>query len=311
MLVFSGTLIAVAQHLLYYNNLFNISKPTVGYTRIAGIEGRAGQQRFRPRRINMTTREHLQTLERHCGLSFLIAVALMMTSSPAYAAGYITSGSERASEGGTVGVATGTNLQVYLEAGRSYACTAIPGDTSTQLALDNVVQGPSNDIVAQTRGHFTPVVTAPTIAASQNMRLVLTPQETGLHTFRVETANGTEIIRPECLETTLYGGYNTNVNDFNFLEITNISNQDIVVKVTAVNFDGTVVINGLTQTVPAGRRVDIDVHSAAGNNVFGGIMVTHDGPYGALQANVSQYAGTVADFSLSTSTPLRPRDQAF
>jgi hypothetical protein len=91
--------------------------------------------------------------------------------------------------------------------------------------------------------------------------------------------------------------------------MTNISNKPILVKVTATNYDGNVVINGGQFSIPAGQRVDVDIHSPAGPGVFGSLKLSHDGPLGAVQANLSQYVGSISDFYLAVSIPLVPRDQ--
>ena len=241
--------------------------------------------------------------------SFLALVVILLPSTAA-ATGFITPGSQRASTGGTIGVTAGTEFQIYLEAGRSYACTVIPADSTTTLAISSDVMDPDGDtITVNQRGDYTPIVTAPTGTAAEAMRVTLTPTKDGLHKFTVSTATGTEVVRPECVETTLYGGYNTNVNDFNFLELTNTTNREIRVRITATNFNGDVVINNQEAVIPANRRVDVDIHSAAGNNVFGGLKVTTNGPLGGVLAFLSQYSGTVTDFSLSVSLRLQTRDR--
>jgi hypothetical protein len=244
----------------------------------------------------------------------LLAFSGSLSLESASATGFITPGSPRASNGGTAGVAAGTQFRVYLESGRSYSCTVLPSDSTTTVALSTTVTGPNADITAVARGDYTPVVTAPTTTAAAPMRLSLRPLDSGLHTFTVSTATDTEIVRPECIETTLYGGYNTNVSTFNFLEISNISNKDLKVRINAKNFDGSTVINdgaSSARTIPAGQRVDVDIHTPAGSGVFGSLVITHDGPYGAIQASLSQYTGTVSDFDLTVSEALRPRDQKF
>jgi hypothetical protein len=113
----------------------------------------------------------------------------------------------------------------------------------------------------------------------------------------------------QCNETSLFGGYNTNANPFNFLEISNTTNSTITGKIYATNFDGTVVVNGTAFSVAAGRRTDVDLHTPAGANKYGLLKIIHDGPLGALQANVSFYSGTPADLTLRGTVPVIPRDK--
>jgi hypothetical protein len=128
--------------------------------------------------------------------------------------------------------------------------------------------------------------------------------------FTVDSDNsGGEAARYECVETTIYGGYNTNANPFNFLEVLNITNSEITFYVTAINWDGTKVVDAREYQVGANNRVDVDLHTAAGAARFGLVYVAHNGPYGALKGSVSQYRGGVGSLELATSTPLTPRDQ--
>lgn len=244
--------------------------------------------------------------------TLLLQFAMAMigaVSAPAHATGFITVGSSYAGDGGTVQLATGSIMEVSLEADRSYACTAMAATNGSTLDLSDQVQNPdTTTFTAVKRGNVSPRVTAD--ATLDDNRLALIPTQTGDHRFTVAQATGTEVARVECLETSLFGGYNTNVNDFNFLEITNTTGAVINGTVTARNFDGTVVIDKLPFSVGAENRIDVDVHTAAGADKFGFIKVNHDGPFGALQASVSQYRGTVADFELSESAPLRPREQS-
>jgi hypothetical protein len=98
-----------------------------------------------------------------------------------------------------------------------------------------------------------------------------------------------------CKETTLLGGFNTSVTDFNFIELTNSlqSNEDddgvITGTLIAQNaITDTEIINTSFSVNPK-DRVDFDVHSAAGTGAFGTVFVCHDGPPNSLKAVTSQY----------------------
>ena len=100
----------------------------------------------------------------------------------------------------------------------------------------------------------------------------------------------------QCVETTMFGGFNTSVTDFNFLEIRNTLNratdasETITVRIDATNVvNNSVVFNSATLSLPAGSRRDIDIHSVAGPRAFGPIRLSHDGPPGSIKAVVSQY----------------------
>ncbi len=97
----------------------------------------------------------------------------------------------------------------------------------------------------------------------------------------------------ECIETTLFGGYNTNVTDFNFLEITNVGNgadpNGVNAWVTVVDLNGSILVEGQQYAIAPGTRKDIDIHSIVGPGKYGTIAITHDGAPGTLKAAVTQY----------------------
>ncbi len=99
----------------------------------------------------------------------------------------------------------------------------------------------------------------------------------------------------KAVETTLTGGFNTSVTDFNFLELTNTTSLNglddgvisgIVIGRNAITDQE---ILNLSFSVNPGDRVDIDIHTAAGPGAFGPITVIHNGVPGALKGVVSQY----------------------
>lgn len=98
-----------------------------------------------------------------------------------------------------------------------------------------------------------------------------------------------------CTETTLYGGFNTSVTDFNFIEISNIlsptnySSGIVSGKIQAVDSISNQRILDREFSVSPGDRIDIDVHSVAGAGRFGQVIIYHDGPPGSLKAITSQY----------------------
>jgi hypothetical protein len=98
-----------------------------------------------------------------------------------------------------------------------------------------------------------------------------------------------------CTETTLYGGFNTSVTDFNFVEIsnllttTNLSNGVIIGKIVATDSITNQVLLDREFTINPEDRIDIDIHSVTGAGKFGPIIIYHDGPPGSLRAVTSQY----------------------
>ena len=239
---------------------------------------------------------------------------VLLFPQPSFGADSLLSvGNNTATSGTSLTVNTGDNFLVDLEAGKSYSCEAIPLSTTSLFDFDTTVTGTTGgtppSIISRETGALSPAVTGESGDSADNRLSFLVATSDRYQLNVAAAAGGGEVVRVRCLDTTLYGGYNTNVNDFNFLELSNISNSTITGTTTATNFDGSVVINAQPFSVAAGRRVDVDIHTLAGADKFGILKVTHDGPSGAIQGNVSQYAGTVSNFSLSVSTPLRPVEQ--
>lgn len=245
----------------------------------------------------------------------LLSVACCALATNANAAEFtVTVGSRSADTSGVITAAATDTIKVQFEAGRSYACTAAPRSSVSEFDFSTNIIDPSATRVARKCGNISPVVTTPTATDSgfDDNRLCFTALESGIHTITVETAvGGGEVVRIECLETTLFGGYNTNVNDFNFLELENTTGATITAKVTAKTNSGTTVIDAQEVEIDAGERADVDIHQAAGTDVFGPIIVTHDGPLGALQGRTSLYTGDVSDFNLNGQTPLQSREQSY
>jgi hypothetical protein len=106
------------------------------------------------------------------------------------------------------------------------------------------------------------------------------------------TSTVTEDVIMNCRETTLLGGFNTSVTDFNFLELTNSLNSNngtITGTVVARNAISDTEILNVGFTINPGDRSDIDIHSAAGPGAFGPVFVCHDGPPNSVVAVMSQY----------------------
>lgn len=223
------------------------------------------------------------------------------------AATYITPGTQ-AALGGSQSTLTSAAFSIPVEAGRSYACSLLGSDPNTQLSLTSTETVGDNWSYC---GAVTPKISnGSTDADHANNRVCFVALSTADKAIAAKSdKGGGEAARFECLETTLYGGYNTFVNPWNFLELYNTTNTSIRVYITAVNYDGSTVINSLSYLIPANARQDVDLHTPAGANKYGLVKIAHTGPYGAIQGQVSQYKGPVTGMELTASTPIRPRDQ--
>ena len=259
------------------------------------------------------------------------ALGILLSATSAFANGVVVPGGPTIQDGSTTFPADTVSppdpttaeisFTIALEPNRSYACSLIAKDDLTDLDFHSVLD-PGNALVAVgVIGDVTPALAGDT-GDTGNNRIAIIPSGQGTQTagkYTVNVANQTRQLlgtsslsavgRVDCIETTLYGGYNTSISEFNFLEVLNTTNTAIAGAITATNSDGTVVINQQIFNVAPNRRVDIDLHTAAGPGKFGLIQVVHTGPYGALQAFVSQYEGPISNFALTASLALRPRDK--
>lgn len=247
----------------------------------------------------------------------MFALLLALTS-PAYAVERLLSIGNNAGDvnpsGQGITVNTGDTFLIDLGADRSYACEGFASDIDSNFDWSTAVVGTTGSeeaVTATTAGNIVPIVAGETGGTADN-RIVLTPSTTDRFRITVASAKGSgEVVKIRCLATTLFGGFNTNTNDYNFLELTNRGNQAFAGTITAIDYNGTVAINKAPFTVPAQRRVDIDIHTATGANRYGTIIVTSNAPLGTLIGAVSQYeapgnSNNENNFSLTTTIPLVP-----
>jgi hypothetical protein len=204
-------------------------------------------------------------------------------------------------------------VPVALEANRSYDCSVDSVfSTSTPSIQVKNSDGSDTDVTAnhiQFRGNVAPIIGTGT--GDNLMRSSVTPVTTGVYKLLLTNdLFATNSIKLRCMETTLYGGFNTNANPFNFLELSNVTGVTITGTVRAYNYSGTLVLT-TDFSIPANRRFDVNLHDSTGPSVYGTVVVTHDGPLGAVQGNVSQYSGPASALSLRATVPLTVRDQRF
>lgn len=235
----------------------------------------------------------------------LLALTLLSTS--AYAAGtsfQIVSG--RSVEIGTV-IGNTDSLEFPASTERCYCCELSSHSSigsGVRFGNATVTGGGNPNITVSQRGRAEPRISNSPADISGAARACFTitsdsPDTTHTVIFDIQaglagndTANN---VVAKCYETTLYGGFNTSVTDFNFLEITNTLKENqsdngvisgTVVARNAIN--DTTIVN-LPFSVNPGDRLDIDIHSAAGSGVFGPVSICHNGPGKSVQAVVNQY----------------------
>lgn len=202
-----------------------------------------------------------------------------------------------------ISITGGTDVfNVWAEDGKSYCCEAWSfSRDSSGLRFDTITSSQPGGFTSSERGYATPIMTR-SGSDGQKARQCYTqstsPDGRAIIDFTMKVSNGagTGTLTDgnvRCVETTLYGGFNTVVTDFNFIEITNtltstISDTgDVNVTVKGFGTAGTELFSS-TFTLAAGKRLDVDVHSSAAND-FGPVVITHNGPPGALRAVNAQY----------------------
>lgn len=249
---------------------------------------------------------------------FITLLAFLLLASAA-ATAQVVPGLGHTTNEGRANILSGSSStqSIFLDVNRSYECTILSESDSDTLTLNlraadgSPLDGPTNSF--ELIGDVTPVVSSGTSgAANKDNRFTVTPAVAG--EFLLDTANTSFTTslqsKTNCMETTLYGGYNTNANPYNFLELTNITNFPITGRVRGFNFDGTATVN-TPFNIAANTRFDINIHQAAGANKYGALIVTHNAPFGGLKGSVSQYSGPTTALELRATVPLRPRDQTF
>jgi len=237
--------------------------------------------------------------------SFAFGIALIVTSLDCNAQLLVTPGVSAV--GGDITALTSTTVNVKVDSGyTSYECLLVGSRANSDLSIT-----PSN-LTESVPWRCGDVV--PTLAVgsgdqdSGDNRICFFGGYTTGSQLRATIASGVsggEPARFTCEETTLYGSFNTFVNSFNFLEITNTSNGVAEVLVYTRDYSGRVVSEW--DTISAYSRKDIDIHSLVGPNKYGWIALGHNMPSGSVTARLSQYRMTGSSMELSVSEELKTR----
>jgi len=179
---------------------------------------------------------------------------------------------------------------------RSYCCSAIASNTRTTFTSLVDILSISSDpaLPFEYREHYEPQITEGANPGTTE-RICFTSKTTGALNGRIEvpseeSASSFEKLRLQCNETTLYGKFNTAAGEINFLEITNLSGQDVRVHVRGQSESngGAEAINvqlvlpaSITRPTP---RTDFGIDSLVEQGAFGTLQITHDAPPGGLTA---------------------------
>ena len=123
----------------------------------------------------------------------------------------------------------------------------------------------------------------------------------------VEGGNGGGCYQVSLRETTLFSPWTSRAAGFEgFIEVHNNTNASVNVTLTGYNDMGVQQGAGVTFAVPANATV----FKTAGDagvplNIFAGVVLTHDGTFGAISGNITTLNGANG---LSFDSPFTPRD---
>ena len=135
---------------------------------------------------------------------------------------------------------------------------------------------------------------------------------TGTHSINVDSHTGSSVpAQISCFETSLYGGFNTvnAANPVNFLEITNLTTESIKWQAVFYSTAG-VELHRTDATIGSLSRTDFGLQDVGAlQNTFGSIVLAHDGPVGAIKANISRYTFDGANLDITAVTSLSERVQ--
>ena len=195
-----------------------------------------------------------------------------------------------------------SGFQIYIEGSyqRSFCCTllnsttdGLPGFT-TQSGFFGV---PADSLI--NRG-FSGNATGPTFVNSRRKCWHEDPveQNLGPRSLGIGQPGVAQPIDVMCEETTLIGGFNTSVTDFNFLELSATSDSGAAQQ----NISGVIILSTTVSpeelTIPftldfAGAtevRQDFSIHDRLGGRAdFGQVQIIHNAAPGVLKGRVTQY----------------------
>ena len=195
-------------------------------------------------------------------------------------------------------LATSTSVFARVENNRSYCCQIIHfGDSSVVPSFTSLAPNLGMVLNLANRGKDAPWTGAGGNSVASRKCFRYEREDATANSFITLGIGASTPPIPDarlrCQDTTLYGGFNTVVTDFNFIEVTNTSIATDVSSVISVNVRATGTLAAAqvlnqTFTLAPGARKDVDVHSVAGSD-FGPVTITHNGAPGSIRAVNVQY----------------------
>ena len=178
----------------------------------------------------------------------LALLSLFVSPCSSYANFYLLSVNQRT----TVTAFNGDDFMIDLVQGHSYSCEGFTSDPASTFEWipEN---GGGGRLTTESRGDVTPPITSQAGITSL-ARISFTAPSAGPFFVGVNANPFVgETLTVRCVDTTLYGEYNTFVNPYNFLELTNNTNSTVTGTISANNYDGSIVINAMPFTIPPRR----------------------------------------------------------
>ena len=207
-------------------------------------------------------------------------------------------------------------FRVRLFAARSYQFSAWPVNHEQGAdapAVDLAIFSDPAGAVAATPA---PAISSGAIEGSPNgngdalpASLLFQPAATGVYRIRVLRSSGgtvTHSVNVAVRETTLFSPWTSRAAGFEgFVEMHNNTNAALSVTLRAYNSAGALQGAGLTFSLPANATVfKTATNVGVPANVFAGMVLTHDGAFGAVSGNITTLNGANG---LSFDSPFTPR----
>lgn len=206
--------------------------------------------------------------------------------------------------------------RVRLFANRSYQISAWPVDHDQDVDAAQVEVDVFSDDAGIVQANGVTALSGP-LEATPNQSgdgraftAVIQPGATGVYKIRVQVVSGgssTASVNLLLRETTLFSPWTSRAAGFEgFVEMHNNTNAPINVKLRAYNNAGVLQGAGATLTLQP-NATDFRTATQLGVpvNVFAGIVLTHDGAFGAVAANITTLNGANG---LSFDSPFTPRN---
>ena len=147
---------------------------------------------------------------------------------------------------------------------------------------------------------------------SKPFTAIFQPTTTGVYKIRVQRVSGGAVSQTVNLmlrETTLFAPWTSRAAGFEgFIELHNNTNAPVSVTLRGFDAAGALQGAGLTLTLPANAtEVRTAFQIGVPVNVFAGIVLNHDGAFGAVSANITTLNGANG---LSFDSPFGLRDSS-